>query len=125
MFKLLSLSFLLILSIPSYASSERESLASDIKKMVADLSCDDSVQCKSIGFGSRVCGGYYSYIIYSTKNVYEVKLDQLAAKYYQLDKKHNESSNMGSICIVAYPRVAKCIEGNCVDMGDELNYKLH
>ena len=113
MFKLFILSFLLILSIPSYASGERLPLASEIKEMVVDLSCDNSHQCKSIGFGSRGCGGYASYIIYSTKTVYEVKLDQLAAKYYQLDKKYNEQRGMTSICSVEQPRVAECIEGSC------------
>ncbi len=109
----------LLISTPSL-SSELEKLGVEIKEMISDLSCDNSEQCKSIGFGARGCGGYNQYLLYSTKTTYEVKLDNKAQEYFKLSKKHNEG--LVSICSIEQARVSECVRGKCEDMGDELNY---
>lgn len=100
----------------------RKALGNQIKAMISDLSCDDSSQCKSIGFGSRECGGYQQFLIYSDKNVNESDLEQKAQKYFELDNKFNKEMGMASICSVEQPKISKCIRGVCEDMGDELNF---
>src|SRR5688572_25816000 len=53
----------------------------DIYDMVADLSCDNSNQCKAVGIGKMHCGGPSRYLNYSTKTVDEADLDVLVSEY--------------------------------------------
>ena len=110
----------LMLVSPSYAFAKEYkwlSLSKEIKQMIADLSCDDSRQCKSLGFGSRACGGYEKYLIYSTKNVDETLLEQKAEEYFKADAESNRNAGMASICSVEQPKFSICLNHHCEESG--------
>jgi len=122
----LNILFVLMLVSPNHAfakDDQKVSLAVEIQQMIFDLSCTDSSQCKSIGFGSRSCGGYEQYFLYSNKNVDEKLLEQKAQEYFKLDSEDNKKSGIGSICSIEEPKIAQCLNGRCqetVQVGDSV-----
>jgi len=102
-------------------SSERELIGNEIKMLANDLSCDVDNECKTTGFGSRVCGGFDEYIIYSTKSVSFDYMESLSKQYYELDEQYDYQLGRMSICSLELPRVSACIYNKCVDLGDEPN----
>ncbi|MCB9980184.1 MAG: ankyrin repeat domain-containing protein [Rhodospirillales bacterium] len=109
-------------SVFSASAGEREKLASELNAMVADLSCDNNPECRSFGFGDKPCGGFWKYMLYSVRNVDEKMLLRKAEQYKALDEIYNKTQNIGSACDVTQPIHGACIRGQCVSMGDELNY---
>ena len=103
------------------AQSEREILEKEINALSSDLSCEIDTDCKTVGIGSRPCGGFNYFIIYSTKSVNANKMEGLSAKYYELDEQYNLDNKFGSICSMAMPKVAACILSKCVNLGSENN----
>lgn len=95
--------------------SEREAVAKQIKALTADLSCDTNSQCLSVGFGSRACGGFDDYVIYSTKVVKTEQMKALSKKYFDLDKQYNIEKGRGSICVVEPVKKARCVQSKCVE----------
>ena len=104
-----------------FAESEREVLGEEIKGLASDLSCEINAHCQTVGFGSRSCGGFSEYIIYSTEAASVEKMEALTEKHYKLDKQHNMENGGASICSIEMPRVSSCIYSKCVDLGDEGN----
>jgi hypothetical protein len=107
--------------------NEREILAKKIKHLASNFSCDNDSECKTIGFGSRSCGGFETYLIYSTKSVNFDYMESLSRQYYKLDKQYQVENGGISICVSEQPRVSACIYKRCVDLGDKPNSlsKLH
>ena len=101
--------------------SERELVGNDIKRLASDLSCNADYQCKSVGYGSRSCGGFDDFIIYSTKSVNVDYMESLSKQYYELDEQYDSQTGGMSICPIEQPRVSACIYNSCVDLGDEPN----
>jgi hypothetical protein len=62
---------------------------------------DEPSQCKLIPFGSKPCGGPWSYLVYSTLKTDETRLKQLVREFNQQQKKMNEESKIMSDCAVA------------------------
>ena len=104
-------------------AGEREQLGMEIQGMVSDLSCDGNAQCKSVGFGSRPCGGYAGYLVYSTKGVDEKSLVEKAARYYELDKAYNAAMSFASICSLEEPEEVACMNGRCVGTGSRAAFE--
>ena len=104
-----------------HSESERELLRNEITLYSSDLSCNSNEDCKTVGIGDRPCGGYGEYIIYSTNTIAVEKMEDMASRYYELDRKFNADNMMLSICSVEMPRVSACIHAKCVDLGDEAN----
>jgi hypothetical protein len=111
---------LLIVSPPSFAAI-KESIANNITNMVADLSCDNNDQCHSIGFGDKACGGFQSYIVYSTKTVDDKSLASLVKSYNALDREENLKNNMVSTCDILIQPSVSCIQSQCTSVPDNAN----
>ena len=78
-----------------------------IEKEIGTPSASESKQCKLIAFGSKPCGGLWSYLVYSTATTNEVRLKQLVNEYSQLEQKLNIERRLISDCeFVSEPRVA-------------------
>ena len=62
---------------------ERQELVT-LKQTIEDLAsqsvCNENTECKFIAFGSKPCGGPWSYLIYST-SIDENKLETLVEQY--------------------------------------------
>ena len=113
--------YLAAIPLTGTAMDEREYLGEEIVALAHDLSCDLDSECRAVGFGNRVCGGFSEYIIYSTKSVDYEYIETLSSKYYELDKQHNLETGGSSICSITQPRVSACIYSKCIDLGDKLN----
>lgn len=89
-----------------------------INNLVADKSCDNNQQCKEIAFGTKPCGGPWSYLIYSTRQTDEVTLNTEVASYNELQRVQNEKDGAVSDCSVVTPGFPVCSNNLCV-AGDQ------
>ncbi|TYA74017.1 hypothetical protein [Seonamhaeicola marinus] len=91
-----------------------QTLKADIEALVATSVCNESTECKSIAFGSKPCGGPWSYLIYST-SIDTQELETKVGQYNQLEAIFNAKWGVLSDCAVANPPVDIICENNeCV-----------
>ena len=96
---------------------EREEL-NILKTEIEDLAnssiCNENTECKFIGFGSKPCGGVWTYIIYST-SINTDKLESLVADYNERENEFNRTWGVISDCSLANPPTSVGCENNsCV-----------
>jgi hypothetical protein len=70
-----------------------------IEKEIGTPTATEATQCKLIAFGSKPCGGPWSYLVYSTARTDEARLKQLVNEFNQLSKKINEETKVLSDCM--------------------------
>ena len=103
------------------AGDELDILSSNITKMTENLDCDNSSQCKSIGYGDKPCGGYNSYLPYSTKSTDEAILIEKVNLFNLLDRKRNQENNAVSTCMVEMQPTYHCENKKCVLSPSEIS----
>jgi len=90
-----------------------EKLAAEIKSMADESICSDQFTCDFIGFGSKPCGGYWEYLVFSSSIETKGFLTKVK-KYNDLEKKFNAKYDIGSDCMFATPPVKViCANGKC------------
>lgn len=92
---------------------ELENLAKEIKAIANESVCSNEFVCDFTGFGSKPCGGNWSYLVYS--NSIDV-VDFLAKvkTYNELEKKYNIKHGIISDCsLVTPPHAIICDNGKC------------
>ncbi len=96
---------------------ERKSLIEEeIGDVIGEASCGDLSQCKAIAFGSKPCGGPWSYLIYSEENIDTQLLELLVEEYNDIDERLNQIQGAESDCgLVAIPDV-ECENSRCVEI---------
>jgi hypothetical protein len=83
-----------------------EELRTLIEKKIGTPSATEATQCKLIAFGSKPCGGPWTYLAYSTARTDEARLKQLVNEFNQVSKKINEQRKLLSDCLyVTEPRI--------------------
>ncbi len=88
-------------------------LGKEIRDLADNSVCSNQYTCKYIGMGSKPCGGYRSYLIYST-SIDEDALISKVKKYNALEQKYNEDYGIISDCsIVMPPEKLICKNGKC------------
>jgi len=102
-------------------TEEIESLEQRIREQTKDLSCKSDADCRTIGVGHRVCGGYSKFIIYSENAVEPAMIASLVEIHYELERKYHSERTIASVCSVEQPRVTACLKETCVDLGEKLN----
>lgn len=88
------------------------------KKIIEDLAatsiCDETTECKFIAFGSKPCGGSWSYLMYSSSINVE-KLETLVADYNKKEAAFNSKWGVISDCAYVLPPTStKCENNKCV-----------
>ncbi len=120
---LILLSMLILISCGSGSSGndnaadllERKSfLEEEIGDIIGEPSCVDSSQCKTIAFGSKPCGGPWSYLIFSEENSDAQLLEQLVEEYNDIDERLNQN-DISDCGLVAIPDVG-CENSTCVEI---------
>ena len=91
----------------------------DIKELIG-LSCTSNTQCKTIGYGDSPCGGYASYLVYSTADTDEAILKKEVAKYNALDKAKNKKEGIVGICRHIPAPATRCKANICVATNNQL-----
>ena len=94
-------------------TKKREDLKNEIYSMIEKKDCSEFSECKTIGFGSKPCGGHWIYLVYSTDEINTSLLSKKVEEYNKLDQKYNEVKGIVSDCmLVAEPEV-NCVDGRC------------
>jgi len=97
------------------ASSAAKGLAArllqDIKSEIGEAPCDSDSQCRTIGVGSKPCGGPESYLAWSSKSSDRGRLVNLVARHREARRLDNEASGLLSDCRVVPDPGAACRPG--------------
>lgn len=92
-----------------------ERMRAEILQMVADTRCDGPDECRAIAFGSKPCGGPWTYLIYSKARVDSALLAQKVAAYNAFEDEINRKYARTSDCGVPPRPEPGCIDGHCRD----------
>ena len=78
--------------------------------------CSNKFTCEYIGFGSKACGGFQSYLVYSNS----IDVPELLIKvktYNEMEKQYNQKWGIISECMVVMPpKSVVCENGKCKAM---------
>ena len=89
-----------------------------IRPSVADQQfCNADVDCKSVEYGSRACGGPEEYLIYSTAQLNatdEKKLLDLISEYNSYSDIIMKSQSSAGICSIVMKPNLSCINQQCI-----------
>ena len=88
-------------------------LAQTIKKEVGAPTCRESAECRLVGLGAKVCGGYHDFLVYSVKTTQEQTLLPLIAEFNKLAEEQQNFSFQVAKCGQAMGQVQCGVEG-CV-----------
>ena len=87
-----------IMALPDTSDSKYYRLGRFITSYVGDARASSADQCRVIPYGSKPCGGPWTYLVYSTENVDPTVLAELVETYNHLEELYNQRHGMGSDC---------------------------
>jgi hypothetical protein len=94
-------------------SAQLETKKQEIQNYINSFSCSESVGCSFIAFGSKPCGGPWSYLVFSN-SVDLIKLQEMVKNYNEMNRLYNIQTNAISDCSVPLPpNEIKCVNGVC------------
>lgn len=92
--------------------AELKELAPQIRKVASNGACEYDSHCKIVGLGSKTCGQYKNYLIYSTADTDTSALlrlvEEFNSKKQELDKLALSVPNCGIA-----PKPVRCIKKRC------------
>ncbi len=90
-----------------------DNLKNEIEQLISIGVCNESANCDFIAFGSKPCGGPWSYLVYSTSINVEL-LKEKVTIYNQNEVDFNIKWGIFSDCSFASPpKEVACVEGEC------------
>jgi len=93
---------------------ELDNLKNEIEQLVAEGTCSENSNCDFIAFGSKPCGGSWSYLVYNTTINVEL-LNEKVATYNNQENAYNLKWGIISDCMaVSPPTSVECVNGECV-----------
>ena len=93
--------------------AELNTFAREIEAMARASRCDDATECRAIAFGSKPCGGPWSYLMYTT-SINTNRLEQMVRSYNAREKAFNIRWNPISDCkMVLPPTRFECVDNKC------------
>ena len=86
--------------------------------MADESTCSEQFTCDFVGFGSKPCGGFWEYLVYSRmKKHTNSNDDEFLAKiktYNKLEKEYNIKHGIASDCMIVMPPTnVICDNGKC------------
>lgn len=93
-----------------------QEMKKDILAMIGTPTCGGEGSCRYIGLGSKPCGGYWEYVIYSVENVEPEVLVRKVNEYNEFEEELNAKYGYVSDCTVPEPPDPGCVNGRCVDL---------
>ncbi|MEE9356396.1 MAG: hypothetical protein V3U75_12475 [Methylococcaceae bacterium] len=88
-------------------------LKAEIDEIIGQASCTEPLECTTIGFGSKPCGGVKSYLVYSILDTNPLLLKNRVNEYNLLDKQRNESLGLVSDCSAVQNPPVVCDNNLC------------
>ncbi|TJY34693.1 hypothetical protein [Pontimicrobium aquaticum] len=93
--------------------AELDKYKEKIEDLAATSVCNENTECLFVGFGSKPCGGPWTYLIY-TNSINDTQLLLWVNDYNQLEQKLNEKWGIISDCSIASPPVGfECLDNTC------------
>jgi len=89
-------------------------ISANVEAVVANKSCNGADDCASIAWGSKPCGGPWSYLVYAPGNVNVTQLEQLVSEYNQLQAEVNQLNGAVSDCAFVTKPELECLDDICV-----------
>lgn len=105
-------------------TDELESLLQEIVAEIGEARASTSESCRSIAFGAKPCGGPWRYLIYSVEDSDERRLQDLVARYNQLDQWRNLEEGVISDCSIEMPPHVVIGFGKCQALDADLRIPL-
>jgi hypothetical protein len=94
-------------------SSQLEIKKQEIQNYINSFNCSESVGCGFIAFGSKPCGGPWTYLVFSN-SINLTKLQEMVVDYNEMNRLYNIQTNAISDCMaVVPPTEVKCVKGIC------------
>ena len=94
-------------------SAQLETKKQEIQNYIKSFGCSESAGCSFIAFGSKPCGGPWSYLVFSN-SVNLTKLEEMVKDYNEMNKLYNIQTGAASDCMfVSPPTEVKCVNGVC------------
>ena len=93
---------------------ELEELERQIEALIGDAEASAVGQCRHMAFGSKPCGGPWTYLIYSTEATDTGALQRLVDRYNELDAERNRKEGLISDCALAPIPDLALVGGQCV-----------
>lgn len=94
-----------------------EQVAEEIDELVGNAEADSIEQCAIMPIGVKPAGGPWGYLVYSTKDIDQSKLEELVNDYNKLDAERNEESDAFSTADFATEPSLKIQDGSCIGEG--------
>ncbi len=99
---------------PDYLRARLDSLNAEIDAAIGAARAERVEQCRTIGHGSKPCGGPWRYLVYSAAATDSTELARLVDEHDRTDDRLNRILGIGSGCDVT-PRPSVALEeGRCV-----------
>ena len=90
----------------------------EIEQLAKSMPCTEITICKSVAFGSKPCGGPWTYLAYNTEIDEALFLNKVAS-YNANEANYNSKWNIESDCaVVTPPIVVTCVDGICTPVFD-------
>ncbi len=96
------------------AKGELAAATSRVDTLIGDAACDSSSQCRTIGRGSKACGGPGAYAAWSTKGTDTAALQAAVRQEQQATEAVMAGSGRVSNCMVQADPGARCEQKRCV-----------
>lgn len=94
-------------------SAQLETKKQEIQNYIKSFGCSESAGCSFIAFGTKPCGGPWSYLVFSN-SVNLTKLEEMVKDYNEMNKLYNIQTGAVSDCMfVSPPTEVKCVNGVC------------
>jgi hypothetical protein len=94
-------------------SEQLEIKKQEIQNYINSFSCSESIGCGFISFGSKPCGGPYTYLLFPN-SVNLTKLKEMVADYNEMNRLFNMQTGAISDCMYQLPPTeVKCVNGVC------------
>lgn len=93
---------------------ELDELETQIREMIGEAPAEAEKYCKIVAFGSKPCGGPWSYLVYSSTHTNEARLNILVDKYNTMEDEYNRQHSIVSNCVVEPKPEAELHNGRCI-----------
>lgn len=90
-----------------------DTLESELIALAASSTCNDETSCAYIAFGSKPCGGPWSYLVYSN-SIDTQEFVKKVAQFNEMQQAYNIKHNIISDCaFINQPSDLICKDGKC------------
>ena len=97
-------------------AQEMERLSKAAEELIGEAQCYSPDDCRTMGWGSKPCGGPATHLVYSAAETDVAQLQAVADRYHDVHEEHNAKTGAMSDCSALnfIPPQVGCVDGHCV-----------